>query len=274
MTPMNLFFAACAVAVYLGWKLPTERFITPVSGVGYALGIVGGSLMLVLLLYPARKRARWLGFLGSVKRWFQAHVILGIVGPVLILYHSNFSLGATNSNVALLCMLLVSGSGIIGRYFYIHIHFELYGRQMTLAEMKDNAARLQQASSTIPFLPELAQRLEHEEARLLARFARIPYYFRPLVTGIAALRARWRLHSYIRTAIRQGAQGSRVVRWQRSRLGRTARRFVDNRITACRRVAEFEAYARLFSFWHLLHVPLFLLLLVAGIVHVIAVHVY
>jgi hypothetical protein len=39
-------------------------------------------------------------------------------------------------------------------------------------------------------------------------------------------------------------------------------------------VAEYRVYERLFSLWHVLHLPLFFMLLAAGIVHVIAVHVY
>jgi hypothetical protein len=39
-------------------------------------------------------------------------------------------------------------------------------------------------------------------------------------------------------------------------------------------VVEFAAFERLFSLWHALHLPLFLMLLVAGVVHVVAVHVY
>ena len=45
-------------------------------------------------------------------------------------------------------------------------------------------------------------------------------------------------------------------------------------ISAARRVAEFEGCARLFALWHVLHIPLFVMLLIAGVVHVIAVHVY
>jgi hypothetical protein len=33
-------------------------------------------------------------------------------------------------------------------------------------------------------------------------------------------------------------------------------------------------YERLFSAWRVVHVPLFLILIAAGIVHVISVHVY
>ena len=52
------------------------------------------------------------------------------------------------------------------------------------------------------------------------------------------------------------------------------RRYITRGMQSARQVAEFESYERLFSFWHLLHIPLFFLLLAAGIVHVIAVHVY
>jgi hypothetical protein len=60
----------------------------------------------------------------------------------------------------------------------------------------------------------------------------------------------------------------------RIRLLAVARKYVKTRIDATRRVSEYQAYVSLFSWWHILHLPLFFLLLIAGIVHVIAVHVY
>ena len=42
--------------LFVGWSMQTERYITPKRGMGYALGIIGGSLMLLLLLYSLRKR--------------------------------------------------------------------------------------------------------------------------------------------------------------------------------------------------------------------------
>jgi hypothetical protein len=111
-----LFVSVCAL-LYFGWHFPTERYISPKRGVGYALGIVGGSLMLLLLVYSLRKRWSWLRFLGSTPSWFRFHMVLGVLGPLCILYRSEFSTGATNSNVALFCMLTVAGSGLIGRLF-------------------------------------------------------------------------------------------------------------------------------------------------------------
>lgn len=39
-------------------------------------------------------------------------------------------------------------------------------------------------------------------------------------------------------------------------------------------VAQFRAYERLFSLWHVLHVPFVFMLVFSAIVHVVAVHMY
>src|SRR6478736_5640133 len=141
-TPARIGFALAALLIYMGFRLPLARWLSPEHGIGYTLGIVGGSAMLLLLIYPARKHWSWLQAIGSVKRWFQIHMVLGVVGPLCILYHSNFSLGATNSNAALFAMLIVSGSGIVGRYFYARIHAWLYGHKTTRAELQASADEL------------------------------------------------------------------------------------------------------------------------------------
>ena len=39
-------------------------------------------------------------------------------------------------------------------------------------------------------------------------------------------------------------------------------------------VLEFRAFQKFFSLWHALHLPLFVMLIIAGTVHVVAVHIY
>ena len=202
LDPAWLSLLATAALLVWGYTFPTEQYITPQTGVGYALGIIGGSAMLLLLVYPARKRVRALKFLGTTKHWFQAHMVLGIVGPVLVLFHSNFSLGATNSNVALACMLVVSGSGLLGRYFYTRIHHGLHGRRANLAELKDYAEKLRWVTSNVEFLPDLVQRIEHEERAIVERCARLPLLTRPPVCAIGAVLARRRLRRYVRQSLR------------------------------------------------------------------------
>ena len=45
-------------------------------------------------------------------------------------------------------------------------------------------------------------------------------------------------------------------------------------LAATRRVASFEGFERLFSLWHALHIPLIFMMIIAAVIHVIAVHVY
>lgn len=275
LTPARLGFALAALVIYAGWALPTERLISPERGIGYALGIVGGSAMLLLLLYPARKRMQWLGFLGTVKGWFQLHMVLGVLGPVLILYHSNFSLGATNSNAALISMLLVSGSGIFGRYFYTRIHHGLYGRRATHAELQKAAEELREKVAGSRFVPELLEQIDAAEQRLLrSRAGSAAQLLRPVrVTGRMLLE-RWQLRRFARQRLRAAAASNPVLAAQHRKFEMAVQRYIGKRLEATRRLAEFQAYERLFSLWHVLHLPLFLLLLIAGVVHVVAVHVY
>lgn len=276
LTSGRLWMALLVVVLYFGWSFPTARYITPTRGSGYALGIIGGSLMLLLLLYSARKHFEWLKFLGPTPSWFRFHMVLGILGPLCILFHANFHTGATNSNVALFSMLTVAGSGFIGRYFYSHIHHGLYGRKLELGELQAGAAGLRALSGSVSFLPDLVERLAAAERRLLACGPRLSLlgFLKPVVVGLATVRARWQLHGYVRRALRASARTSPAVAAQARRLKRAARAYVDRRLAATRRVAEFEGYERLFSLWHALHIPLIFMLIIAAVIHVIAVNVY
>ena len=174
-----------AVAAILWWgsHAHLERTLSPRSGVGYWLGILGGSLMLLLLIYSARKRFPWLHWIGGIPTWFEIHMTLGVVGPILVLFHANFSLGATNSNVALFSMLLVSCSGVAGRYFYTRLHAHLDSHEETLEQLKAAGARLATQSTSSALLPGLLEAIERVEKRYIEP-PRRPYLRLPhLLTG-------------------------------------------------------------------------------------------
>ena len=134
----KLFYLSIFVLIFVGWKNKEYSNLTPESGAGYWLGIIGGTLMLVLLLYPLRKKVRFLNIFGKIKYWFKLHMLFGVLGPVAILFHANFSLGSTNSNVAFFSMVIVASSGLVGRYFYAKIHHGLYGRKANLKELRES----------------------------------------------------------------------------------------------------------------------------------------
>lgn len=274
-TPARAFGLAALALLLWGRQAQLGRLITPERGLGYMLGIVGGSAMLLLLAYPARKRLSWLRFIGGVPEWFRLHMILGVVGPICILFHANFSLGAANSNVALLCMLAVAGSGVVGRYFYTRLHAKLDGRQANLAELKSIADTLSRQASVVTVLPELMEAIEREERALLEpAHGSVGRAIHVFTVGIRGIFARWRLHRLIDRTVARAARETATLATHAGRLATTARHYADRRLDASRRVAEFRVYTRLFSLWHVLHVPLFIMLLIAGIVHVISVQIY
>ena len=274
-TAARAFGLATLLVVLWGWQAQLGRFMTPERGLGYVLGIVGGCSMVLLLLYPARKRVRWLNFLGSIPEWFQLHMVLGVVGPVCILFHANFSLGAANSNVALFCMLAVVGSGVVGRYFYTRLHARLDGRQASLVELQSIADTLTRQVSVVAVLPDLLVAIDAEEKRLLepahGPIGRLLHVF---AVGARASFARWRLRRRISRAVIESARKSPAIAQNAERLRITAMRYADKRLDASRRVAEFRVYTRLFGLWHVLHVPLLIMLVIAGVVHVISVQIY
>jgi hypothetical protein len=259
-----------------GYHAHLERYITPQRGVGYWLGIIGGSMMLLLLVYSARKRVSWLRWLGGIPAWFEFHMVLGIVGPVLVLFHANFSFGATNSNVALVCMLVVAGSGVIGRYIYTRLHARLDGHEDTLEQLKAVGDRLRSQTTSISFLPGLLDAIDRAEKRLIEPPPGIIRRFAHLFTASPRMAmARWQVRREIKRAVNVAARReSELIARHAHRIAAVARSYADRRFEAGRRMAEYRMYARLFSLWHVLHIPLFFMLLIAGIVHVIAINVY
>jgi hypothetical protein len=173
-------------------------------------------------------------------------------------------------------MLTVAGSGLIGRYIYARIHHGLYGSKLSLEELKAGADGLRAHSGAFSFLPELVNRLETAEKAILTAGPHLPLLgvAKLAVVALIVIKSRGQMRRYIRRGLRAAAKTSPTIAAERKRLRRTAFAYIDKRLTATRRVSGFQAYERLFSLWHALHIPLLFILIAAGIVHVIAVNVY
>lgn len=274
---MTIAYTAAALAVAFGWLATREHeLVTSGRGLGYALGIVGASLMATLLLYPLRKRIRLMRALGPTKHWFRMHMLFGVLGPILILYHCNFRLGSVNSNVALFCTLLVAGSGLVGRYLYAKVHMGLYGHKATLKELSERAQiGAEQRSHAAALVPELLERMSaFDELVLKPPQSLLGSLALPWKLAVQTRWAAWRLTRFARARLREQARRSPIVAAEHRRLRKTTTRFIREHLRRVRRVAELGSYERLFSLWHVFHLPFFYMLVLTAIVHVIAVHMY
>lgn len=263
----------CGVLIWLSAR---GGYYTPGDDFGYYLGLVGASMMLILLLYPLRKHVGFLKKLGAISHWFRLHMLFGIAGPLLILFHSTFSIGSLNAGVAMGCMLLVAGSGVIGRFMYRRIHHGLYGRRATLQEMQAQLGSEEgEVRSKFHFAPRVEARLHAFGDLAHAHpdgFLRSTWQFLTI-----SLRAR-RAHAQCHRELRKVLGGYAAQRgWDRAKLQRrlaAASERIRAYLQAARHTAQFSIYERLFSLWHILHVPFVFMLVISGVVHVIAVHMY
>ena len=274
--PALTFGAAVVAALLLGWQNSEEGHLTPESGVGYWLGIVGAGAMLLLLCYPLRKRVQGLRGLGSVSGWFRLHMVLGVIGPALILFHSNFKLGSLNSNVALLSMLTVAASGLIGRYLYSRVHLGLYGQRAKIEELLTDVDNLKTTIEGGVLVPDaMHTALDAFAKRAVAgRSSATSSFFVLLELRLRSFRQRARLTREVEQHIH--VEGKRCAwSWRmRRKRSREVRTLLAEYFAAVNRAAAFAFYERLFALWHVLHMPLFILLVLAAIVHVVAVHLY
>jgi hypothetical protein len=262
------FASLCALSlIAMGWWGREDRDLVADEGLGYMLGIVGLGCMVTLLIYSVRKRARSLRHIGRISSWFQFHMILGLFGPVAILYHCNFGLGSLNSNVALLCALIVAGSGVMGRLIYTRIHHGLSDRRTSLDEMKADFVAARPAAALDGSTTEVWKHLADLESRVVQPPSSfLASLWCNLELSFQCRRTRRRLMRSLRSSTRERRSGAA----DRRRLKLQIRRY----LSAIWRVGTFAAYERLFALWHVLHLPLCLLLFVSAAVHVLAVHMY
>ena len=270
-------FAILTVLIIaVGWRLRGYELITAERGVGYVCGIIGFVLMSILLLYPLRKRVRALEMIGGVKTWFRIHMLLGIIGPVFILYHCNFQVGSFNSNVALFSMVIVSVSGIFGRFFYARIHHGLYGQRATLVDLRRQLEeQKEELSPQLDLVPGLREKLFAYSDRVIDPPRTLGESIRRrALTDWQVLRVKW---TASRLAQRSLAESSAKHHWSDKRLRQMnwqMRRKSDQLIRQTRKVAEFGFYERLFVLWHIFHIPLVYMLIIAAVIHIVAVHLY
>jgi hypothetical protein len=271
-----IFTLLLGLAIIYGWRVRVEEYWTAESGAGYALGIIGGSLMLSQLLYPMRKNFRWMRNMGKIAVWFKYHMAIGLIGPLLILYHANFGLGSINSNVALAAMGLVVSSGLIGRYIYTKINQRFHGRIATLEELKSFSKEARSDLNQNMVMDSAAMEVlrRYERDILKAGDSWLTLFPELMLLGLRTRLLRWRLKARLSRELRVRAREEQLSRAQIRKTVRSGKRHIATYIRSIRKVAEYKIYRKIFSLWHVLHIPLFAMLVVSAVAHIVAVHLY
>ncbi len=274
----TLYLMVITVLMAAGWLVSQNELYESGDDIGYNIGLVGGLMMLTLLIYPIRKRIRFMKNWGLLPKWFKWHMVFGILGPALVVFHSTFSLRSVNATVAMTCMLLVSGSGIFGRFFYTKIHNGLYGRNTTFQQLQDELDGSKNVKSIFGFAPELQKKLTDfsNYALNLSKGGRVSFW--------TFLTIGFRIQWFARTLIIELEDAmyanANEMQWNDAQMKRLDElfyqnaQFVRNYLTTIQDITQFSTYEKLFSLWHIFHVPLVYMLVFSSVWHVIAVHKY
>lgn len=273
---ITAFLATISASVGWAWLHRRDDVLLAEHGAGYFVGITGALMMVALLGYPLRKRLRFMRGWGASAQWFRWHMILGVLGPALIVIHSDFSLQSVNATVAFVSMLTVAGSGLVGRYLYGRVHRGLYGQRLEARVLREEAtgSRDRLASGLATSDAWKAEVATFEAQALSPTRTLAQALGRTLSVGGSIRRSRKVVMALIDTDLRQrAAAGQWDATTVKARRGEALRQLGDY-YRAVRRAASLGLYERLFSLWHVLHVPLFIILVLTVIIHVIAVHLY
>lgn len=221
--------------------------------VGHKLGVIGSSMMVAMLLYSVRKRVGALRRLGPLSRWLDAHIFLGVFGPLLVVLHSGFKVQGLVA-LSFWSMILVATSGVLGRYLYLQIPRTRAGEALALADIE----RLDL---------ELTDRLRSGFGLGDAQLSRIDALVAvPERTGLVAGFLRMVVGQLrLRAELAAFARGCRGVPRP---LYREFERVVQQKALARRRILLWDRAHELFHYWHVMHKPFAVVMYLFMVVHV------
>jgi hypothetical protein len=234
---------------------PMHRLLRPSGPVGQTLGVVGGLLMLMPFIYVMRKRIPGLRSVGSLKTWLEIHLFCGILGPVLVTFHTSFKFNGIVS-AAYWSIVAVVLSGFVGRYLYVRIPRSIRGTELPRTALDAKAASLWDELTRSVASPDMLDRVRAFEQAAVPRHSSDLSFFDLLFGEITFGRR-------VRTLDRElGRLGfPREIRSEVVAL--TAERSV-----LLRRIAHLQRTKTLFGLWHVFHLPLVYLQLVIVIAHI------
>jgi hypothetical protein len=250
---------------------PKQISLKPSGIIGLRLGMLGLSLFVMVYLYPLRKYWPALGRIGKTKNWFDFHVLLGLMTPLVITFHSAFR-DHGFAGMAYWTMIALVGSGIIGRYFYAQIPRNISAAEMSIKEMQDLKKSL----------------LDELEVQKIFPVSEIESLFRlpdsQAIRGMSALRAvgsmiamdiarPFRIWALRRRGMKLGgvaAFGSGILSTGNAELEKVIR-LASRQAALSKRILFLSKTHGIFHGWHVIHRPFSISVAIFVLIHIAVV---
>jgi hypothetical protein len=231
------------------------RTLSPAGFIGHGYGIVGTALVLTNLLYLVRRRfAKHLpGSIGSMRAWLNGHAFTGLLGSLLVVFHSAFQLRTPIATVTSLSLAIVVVTGLVG--FYIHALVPREG-------LRPFHERLEEIR---PLLPGLVASVDGYVRS--APVTMLPHDASLLSTLFTIPRWLWEARAR-RRGLKRAAREDKLFRVLEHNDRSLARAFVDELGELASKEVDTHAAAAMMRSWRSLHRFLALLMISSVTVHI------
>ena len=241
---------------------PLHPWLKPGGVLGLTFGVLGFAMFVFMWLYPLRKKIRWLAWTGKLGSWLRIHILAGLWIPLVVAVHAAWRFDGV-IGLGYWAMIVVSLSGVIGRYLYVRIPHSHSGLELSLEEVAAERGAL---------VSRIASALGMEEADVRHMLAIEPpsegkrSWSQTLVKLWTDDWARGKALQRLRREWNRGGPGRRSADPQTlKRVLKLARR----EMALQQQVHMLEATRVVFGYWHVAHRPVAVTALVAVTVHVI-----
>ena len=234
--------------------MPAHTHFRPSGLIGQGLGIIGSLMMIVgVSSYMIRKRSAAMQRFGKLRTWLTFHIFLCTLGPFLVLLHTTFKFGNVAS-ISFWSMAVVVASGIFGRYVYVHIPKTTNGQFYSANDIIRAQAALGQR------LGDMTGLGQPEIARLLAGV--------PAANSIPGAMAQTLRFQWSKRGLKDRFRGQLLERGVATEQIGEAVPLLLHQVELQLRRQTLGPFVRAFGYWHVLHIPLALVMLAAFLIHI------
>jgi len=235
---------------------PGNNLLKPSGTLGHGFGIIGSLLIIIgVSTYMARKRYRFLSRLGVLKHWLEFHIFLCTLGPLLVLFHTAYKFGGLVA-VSFWSMVAVFLSGIAGRFIYIQIPRTIEGQELSqneiramktdIAEVLMGSYHLDQESYSL-ITDTIKRKVELYQSNIFVRF------FNNYSDDSKTIRL---VKAVLRKSLIHRNEQKQIID------------LIKTDLKLNRKIERLGTMQNLFKYWHVVHSPFALVMLIIMIIHV------
>lgn len=237
---------------------PLHKLLKPSGLIGHGIGIIGSIMMILgIVIYMVRKRVRKFSRIGILKYWLEFHIFLCSVGPLLILYHTAFKFGGLVA-VSFWSMLAVVVSGIIGRFIYVQIPRNIQGNELSFEQ-------LNKMNDDFYFKLRNEYKVEDSILLMLDDFTDVEDYksfsvFEIIMKIIPEYFSKRKKIAEIKKNLHKSRIGKEKITEILS--------ISKSKLLLVRRIGLLTTMQKIFKYWHIVHLPFALIMIIIMFVHI------